>query len=322
MKTIKTTFGIILGMSLACVTAKAQDTHFTHIKASPMMLNPAATGHIDGSTMRISANYRTQWGVLGANLTSTAINFDVSREKLGFGGYIMNYNQADVINNLNVVGSFSYEITESSNRKYHIVTGLQLGLIHRKLNQNNLTFDNQYEDGNFDIDLPSGENFARGSRFMPETAFGALYYNTNKRKVFKPFAGFSIYHLTAPKENLLDGDKSRLPRKWVGNVGAEYKIDKAQSIRPNFLYARQGTAQEIVALMGYKYKFDYGGYELDIDLGYRYRDAVLARCGFKVKDNIYAISYDFNVSSLRTFTRGRNALEFSAIFIPKGRFFL
>src|SRR5205085_9109880 len=50
----------------ACVNiASAQDPHFSQFYYSPLTVNPAMTGSIEG-TWRVGINYRNQWGSISA----------------------------------------------------------------------------------------------------------------------------------------------------------------------------------------------------------------------------------------------------------------
>ena len=54
----------------------AQDPHFSQFYASPMTLNPALTGKIDGN-FRLAANYRNQWPTINNAFTTATASFDM-----------------------------------------------------------------------------------------------------------------------------------------------------------------------------------------------------------------------------------------------------
>ena len=56
---------VLLCIILATVTVSgyAQDIHFSQFYASPLTMNPAMTGMMDG-TFRATAQYREQWSSL------------------------------------------------------------------------------------------------------------------------------------------------------------------------------------------------------------------------------------------------------------------
>jgi len=301
---------------------KAQDPHLSQWQVSPMLMNAAQTGYIPNAQMRISANYRSQWASLGNNISTMALSFDKNKVNTpwSYGGYILNNNLADVFNNTALVGSVAYEITEPNNGKYHIMGGIQLGLIYKKFDITRLIFDNQWNDGNFDADLPSGEILNNQSRLLPETAIGMFYYNDNKEHALRPYAGFGLNHLTQPKENFLGGDITNLPLRWNATLGAKWFKDEYLTLSPYAMYMVQGTATEKIGGFTTEYKFKDTEYRAMLDLGYRVDDAVIIQAGFYLRDNWYRISYDVNVSPLKEYTGGRNAIEFSVTFTPEKGF--
>ncbi len=315
---------IAAGMMIAsCTVAKAQDPHLSQWQVSPMLLNPAQTGVIEDADIRVSANYRSQWASVGSNISTLSLAYDrnLTDKPWSYGGYIVNNNLADIFNNTSFVGSVSYEITEPNNNKYHILTGVQLGLIYKRLDISRLTFDNQYNDGNFDPDLPSNETLNKQSRLLPETAIGGFYYNDNPEKTLLPWAGFGLKHLTQPNEAFLDGPKSSLPILWNVQAGATWIKNENLNIKPYAMYMAQSTATEMIGGIGFDYGFEDTEYRALLDLSYRVDDAVIVQAGFHMKDNWYRISYDIHVSPLRNYSGGRNAIEFSAIFVPKNGLF-
>src|SRR5690606_40184242 len=57
----------------------------------------------------------------------------------------------------------AYNVSDKS-AKHTLSVGTTLGLIYKKLNQQELVWDAQYDDGYFNTDLPSGEFFEKGAR--------------------------------------------------------------------------------------------------------------------------------------------------------------
>jgi len=300
----------------------AQDSHLSQWKENPVLLNPAETGRIIDGEVRIIATYRSQWGNFGSGITTTAISFDMKRgkRKMTYGGYLKSSNLANIFTNTSFVGSAAYEITKPSNKKYHIKTGVQIGGAYKRFDQNKLTFDNQYNNGNFDSDLPNGENFVVESKLLPETAIGFSYYNTYKKNKLKPFGGFSASHLTKPKISYSGEMITSTPAKWSGYAGSIIELDKWFTITPYALYMKQGSATELFAGIATNYRFNIDVSAV-LDIGYRNKDAAIIQAGINIRDSWYRISYDINTSPMKNFIRGSNALEFSVTVIPKGRFF-
>src|SRR5690606_15531324 len=98
-------------------------------------------------------------------------------------------------------------------------------LIYKKINDQNLIWDAQYDNGNFNTDLPSGELFERGARLMPDVSIGIAYRSTSPRKRMNPFANFALFHVTTPNESILRTTKSDLPIRYSVNGGVRVAVN-------------------------------------------------------------------------------------------------
>ena len=311
----KSVYVIIIFLFAIVLKASSQDAHFSQYDASPIVLNPALTGMFKDGDFRVSSQYRNQWGAIASNLTTTTLSFDLPLQKRwGVGGYILNSDEARYFNVFNFLLSGAYEITTPDQDKHKLTVGLQFGIICKNTKDYKLVFDNQYYDGNFDPDLPNSENLEQNNLLMPEVNYGILYATIEKGKTINPYGGFSIFHITSPKESFYRLDDFRLPRKYVLHGGAFIKITDKIKLDPKFLLMRQTNATEInVGLRGY-YQLPNSDITLIGGAFYRVKDAVIPVIGINYKNFIYKMSYDINTSSLKEYSRGRGGLEFSLVF--------
>jgi len=297
-----------------CASVSAQDAHFSQFDASPMMANPAMTGMFDVADFRIGSNFRSQWGQLTHSFVSTAISFDMPIEdRFGLGGHMVNYDQGGVINTFNMGASAAYNIADPR-AKFLMTVGLHAGFLYKKINDVDLLFDNQYADGYFDSRLPSGENFEKGGRLMPDVSLGIAYKSNNSRKTTNPYFNFSAHHLTSPDENILSSVKSELPIRYSASGGVIVAINRFVFLRPMAMYQKQRNDQSLnIGLIGKK-KLDGTIYEVIGGLSHRVQDAAIIHLGLKHGLNTYRFSYDLNTSSLGEFTGRKGAIEFSIIY--------
>ncbi len=306
---------IALALALCAAGAlQAQDGHLSHYDAAPALLNPALTGMYDNADFRLTSNVRSQWNSLSSSFITTGFGYDVAMQgRYGFGTYLNNYNMAGIMNTFQWGASAAYNVSEKDAR--HILSaGINLGLIYKKMNDQQLVWDAQYDNGNFNTDLPSGENFMKGARLMPEVAIGISYKsNTNRRRV-NPYANAALFHVTTPDESILRTTKSDLPIRYSANAGAKIELVENTYLIPMGLYMRQGADQQVnVGMMA---EVGLGGsvYSVVGGLAYRMNDAVIVQAGLKHKAVVYRFSYDANVSSLSTYTRRNGAFEFSLVY--------
>jgi type IX secretion system PorP/SprF family membrane protein len=315
MKKLVLSITIVLGCALSSL--HAQDAQFSQLENLPLLTNPATTGLFTNNDINLGAVYRNQWSSLSSSINSFALSFDLPpfRDRWGVGAYLKNTDEIGIINTFSFIVSGSYIISDPKNNKNYVLSaGLQLGFIYKRINIDNMTFDQQYEAGNFNPDIASGETFIRQNTMMPDANIGFYYRNTNSQKHFRPYGGFSVFHLTYPKEQFLDGVIDHLPLRYFFELGATYEINESTSIVPVVYYQKQREFQQVlINVLGY-YNINDTPYKVIAGFGYRYQDAVIMHLGFQHGLNIFRFSYDFNVSDLKTYTKNRGAMEFSLIY--------
>ena len=209
---MRTTNNLLLSL-IALVGAgqlQAQDGQLSQYDAAPVLLNPALTGMYENADFRMGSNVRSQWNSLSSSFLTTAFSYDMSMQRrYGFGSYLSNYNMAGIMNTFQFGVTGAYNVSDSK-ADHTLSVGVNLGLIYKKINDQQLVWDAQYDDGYFNSDLPSGEFMQRGARLMPEVSVGVAYRATNARKRFNPFGNFALFHVTTPDESILRTEESEL----------------------------------------------------------------------------------------------------------------
>lgn len=314
---------LISGISIIFMfnSTYGQDVQMSQYDASPVILNPALTGMKQNLKYRIVQQYRNQWdAVARKSFVSTALAYDMNlQQKWGVGGYLVNDNSSRIFNSFSFVLSGAHDITMGNQDKHHIYVGLQGGFIYKTLRLNQYTFDKQYSNGSFDTDLPSGETFEKSKRYMPEVNFGFAYANTDDAKKIHPYGGLSVMHCTYPKSNFLsEGEESHLPLRYNINAGSLIEINDKITLDPKILIMKQNTAWQFNPGILTHYILEASDLHLMGGIFYRVNDAIITQVGLYYKNFIYRISYDFNVSKLKTFSQYKGGVEFSIIFYKTG----
>lgn len=299
---------------------RAQDFHLSMYDAAPLFLNPAMTGLVE-SKMRAHLHYRNQWNAIAYKPFTTALaSFDIPKDKWGYGGQITNFRAGyGNYNVLQVLGSLSYAVPVDDQRYHNLSFGLQLGFNQKRLEYQLLTFDSQWSTangGSFDRSAQNYENISSGVFFQEVANFGALYYYAKQQTRINPFAGFSIFNLTKPKDSFL-GQDTRLPRRYYLHLGTRINATEIFYFIPKLLiYKQSNIVQQTYAVdAGYYFK----GERFYALAGYTFRvnDASIVYVGLKKDNYIFKFSYDFNVSNLRGVTKTRGAYEISITWLGK-----
>jgi type IX secretion system PorP/SprF family membrane protein len=302
----------------ATITASAQDYHLSQYEMAPLYLNPALTGRYMGekNDFRVSGNYRTQWQKMqGKPYSTVAVGYDMPFEKWGFGGYIVdNIAGNGAYSTLNITASAAYEITGGSSGPHYLTTGLQMGVMQKSVNADDLLFESQYTTSNgLDASLSSGEGLTREHLKRFDANVGMFYKYSDKNKTARPYLGLSIYHATMPNESF-NGETNKMPMRFNVNAGCDLQVNENFLLVPALLYMNQKKAKEINA--GIKGYYDISGtpYNLMLGANYRVKDAFVVQIGIKQFNSEFRISYDIVPSYLRGFGASRDGFEMGIIY--------
>ena len=308
-----------------------QDIHFSQFQASPLLLNAANTGpteHFEQNhyaDYRVGLNYRNQWSSFIKPFVTFSGFFDkVFSKELIKGGYlgaglVLYSDKAGTADftTQSFLGSVAFHMKMGANDEHLISVGLQGGLVQKGANYDNLRFGNQYESVNFSSDASNGESLTSNS--INYGLFnGGLNWSYRLNSDLKVNAGLSMFNLNSPKESFYESSDNALNSRMMISAGANYQLSDLISIMPAVLFAGQSKANEFLigSSMGYKIK-DIPLMQVTglFGLYYRSADAIVLTPGVEYNNYRFGVSYDVNVSSLRTATKMKGALELSLVYI-------
>ncbi|GAA0553468.1 PorP/SprF family type IX secretion system membrane protein [Chitinophaga japonensis] len=320
MKTTIITLCMLIVATLAAFESRAQiDPHFSQYYVYPAWLNPALTGAFDGD-YRLSAIYRTQWGNVSSPFSTFGASADIRTDRnFNFGASVLNQTAGDGgYHYTTAYANFAYTgVKFGAQQTHQLAFGMQLGLIQRKFDPTKLTFGDQwnpitgYNPGNTTADV-----LTRTSAMSFDAGAGVLYYDAAPGKKYNLFGGFSVAHLSRPKDQFSGKGDARFPLRYIGHAGVRLALSDVLSLTPNVMYMRQGSASE--KMIG-AYAQMNAAMNTDFLLGANYRldDAFSAYAGFIYKTMMLGASYDINTSDLGKMVRGSNSFEVSLTFIGR-----
>jgi type IX secretion system PorP/SprF family membrane protein len=313
-------FSVII-LASSCIVS-AQDIHFSQFYASPMNLNPALAGVIDGD-FRIAAIYRNQWASVSTPYITAGGSFDLripieklKKDILAAGINVVNNKSGDgKLGMMNVSLSAAYHKRLDKNGNHFLGLALQPGFVQRKLSPNDLLFPNQYNGSILDPSRPNGENFASNNINYFDMNTGLLYSGKLSKR-FGLMQGISMYHLTKPKETFNNDNSARLQNRFTVHGGLRIKIVDWIYLTPNYIFQYQNKAME--TNFGSAVEFHVKGKKENVILNvggwYRLNDAAIASAGVEYKKLRMGVSYDFNTSSLQPATNKRGGFELTLIY--------
>jgi type IX secretion system PorP/SprF family membrane protein len=303
---------------------RAQDIHFTQIQATPLLINPAATG-ISDNDFRIVNNFRNQWRTVEEPYNTYSISGDArlftGRQAWGMGAYMIH--DMSMGNRL-VRDKFflSFSVTKFY-RNHQFVIGFQPGISSCRFDQSRITFNSQFSnaDGTFSTSLPSYENLLSDKLAYFDCNAGFLW--RARIKNYRMAAGFSVSHLNRPVESFTqDEEDAHLPLRYNIHGNVSIPLTERIDVVPMILYSQTGSSRECVAgsLGGYAFnnaempvKNVYALALLRIN-PFENMDALMLGVGAQILKFELCISYDFNISILHEATNFYGAFEISLIY--------
>ena len=333
-------------LGLACVSALAQDVHFTQFYASPLTLNPALTGGFDGR-VRSSIIYRDQWRGALANpfvTTSAALDFRFPMRVGGRDGGdaaaagIMFVNdrvrEFDYSHNQIMISGAYHKMLDKRTNQI-LSGGIQLGIGQRNINYSDLSFEDQFSirpNGSFGYFNDTREELPPNNIAYFDLNAG-INYSYAPRGRAALYAGAAVHHITEPDLSFAtrDDDETNvaveqpLRQKYSAHVAGSIPVTSTFAVLPRALFQVQGP--HVQAVLGTNVRlatdefssvaFHLGSWvrgvrNVEEGLGL---DAVVALVGFEYKNVLLGTSYDIGVSDFTAGARGRGALEISLAYL-------
>ena len=319
---------LIVALCLVANSLLAQDIHYSQFYADPLRLNPANTGNFNGD-YRFGANARNQWQAVPVpyNTLSGYTDWAFLRNQrsntpawLGAGLRLLADQAGD--------GKLStYEIQTLIGGHKALTPNLYASVgggftwVQKQIDFGQLYFNNQWNEIDFDPDANNQENLIGNRLNYLDLQAGGLvsYAQANK---WSANIGMSVLHVNQPKVSFLNGGDNRMGVRYIAQISSTITANSRLSIEPAAYFTTQKRAAELVIGSNIAYTLANSGsaykpkpMKAYAGLWYRYRDALTPLVGVEVNDYRILLSYDINISTLRTATQGRGGLELSLVHV-------
>jgi hypothetical protein len=220
-----------------------------------------------------------------------------------------------------ILPALNYHKSLSNEKTMYLSLGFMGGLIRKSLDITKITTDNQYNGGGYDPSLPTGETMLSPNYSTWDASVGMSFnttFGTDQRNSM--FIGGAYHHLNRPKSSFYRNRSIELSPKYVGSIGIKWSLDDESAITLQADHSVQGSNNETIAGGLYSHKL---GYDLDNNPTYtlsgglflRWKDALVPVIKIEWGHLATALSYDVNVSPLKTVSMGRGGFELSLSYI-------
>ncbi|WP_143305018.1 PorP/SprF family type IX secretion system membrane protein [Chitinophaga vietnamensis] len=324
---MKTIYRIL--MLLVCLASApelfAQDIHLSQFYETPILRNPALIGIFNGD-VRIQAVYRNQWNSVTipyqTGTLSGELKFPVGRSNdYVTAGMQFTYDRAGTskLQSTQVFPAINYHKSLSEDKSSFLSLGFMGGFVQRQFDPTNMTFNNQYTNGRFDPAAATGEEgrlALKGYSYLD--AGVGLSYNSVIREDINYYIGVGYYHFNRAKVSFYKDNSIQLEPKLTFNAGITFPAAERVKVIAEYNQLHQGTYSEYIggAMIGYGLLNEglestrgvYGGLFL------RWNDAIIPTIKLDMDKYEVSMSYDTNISKLRTASQTFGGFEISLVF--------
>lgn len=319
MKHLYKTFFFFLAL-FSAEAALAQDIHFSQFYETPLYRNPALAGIVSGD-VRVQAVYRTQWNSIAHAYKTASLSGEY---KLAVGnsddfltaGLQLFSDKAGTaaLTTTQVLPALNYHKSLSTVRNTYLSIGFMGGFVQRRFDRSKITTNSQYNGGG------DGENISQPQYTYLDGSVGAsLNANFGESVDNNFFIGAAYHHFNKPKTSFYrNGDMSLSP-KYVFSGGIKFGVTETSYLTIEGDYFQQGRSKEIIggAMYGVKMgnDLDHPDYTLHGGAFIRLNDAVIPTVKLDYHPFSVGLSYDVNISTLKTSSYGRGGFELSVTYI-------
>lgn len=321
---------LLLLLLLSCtILAKSQDPHFSQFFSSPLTLSPAFTGKFDGN-LRVAGNYRNQWPTINqAYRTGTvSVDFPIMINQIDYrdtwGVGVMAYTDKSAAGAV----SFNYVSFSTAFHKGLDEDGYKqigLGLQGTYSNMNIYTADLKFEDQLTPLGFTGVTSETFGNTILKSSYFdvnAGLLYTTSSSDKNNLYAGVSVYHINRPKQNFTANSYYLLSPRATFHAGGYFPVGETNTLHISGLYSTQAKAHE--TLLGAAMQFATGSdansenpVSFYAGTWIRFGDALIPYLGLEYNHLRFGLTYDINMSDLKSASESRGGLEISLIYIVK-----
>ncbi len=320
---MKKTIPIFITLVIALcpwLAASSQDIHFSQFFETPLWRNPSLAGIYTGD-IRVQAVYRDQWNSITNAYKTGSLNAEFkmhigkSNDFITTGLQII-YDKAGTISwtSTHVLPVLNYHKSLSNDRNKYLSLGFMGGWVQRRFDQSKITTNSQYDNGGV------GENFTSPQYNYLDASVGMSYNSSIGDNVNNNFfIGAAYHHINKPGNSFYRNTGIEMHPKLVFSVGLRFGVTDNTYMTVLADQSIQGGFKEIVggAMCGLKIGEDADNPAYTIHAGafLRWNDAIIPVVKLDYNPFSVALSYDVNISKLKTTSYGKGGFELSVSYI-------
>jgi hypothetical protein len=196
--------------------------------------------------------------------------------------------------------------------------GFMAGWVQRRIDRSRITSDSQFDGTGFNPGAADGENNLQNNYSYFDGSIGMSFNSQiGSNENNNIFLGFGYHHFNKPATISFYGAANEMTPKWVGSLGVRFGINDYGYFTIQGDHSKQGTYQETIGGALYTWKLDAiddPKYQFHAGAFLRWKDAFIPVIKIESSPLALAVSYDVNISPLKTASQGRGGMEISLTY--------
>jgi type IX secretion system PorP/SprF family membrane protein len=303
----------------SALKSAGQDINFSQFYELPLLRNPGLAGIFKGD-IRLTGAMRNQWSSVTVPYKTESLSAEC---RFGLSQNSDDYLITGIQITNDVAGDSKLGKTQflpvialnkvlSSERDTYLSLGIMGGPVQQRFDPTKLKFDDQFVNGSYSPSNPTQQTFSRTEFTYLDGSVGLIFSSTMGNDI-SYYIGAGYYHFTKPKVAFNEQNDIVLNRKFIVNGGFAAPTSDLDKLIFYVDYFRQGGNNQ--AQGGIIYKRTLIEYEddesvsLSIGSFIRWNDAVIPMIKVDLARFAFGLSYDVNISKLKTASQVRGGFE-------------
>ena len=326
--------GILLFIcaSSLVLNLNAQDIHFSQFWNNSLQYNPGMVG-VTPANFRVSAGYRNQWASVASPYKTYVFNVDGRIDTKGTAAIGTGLSIYKDIAGDTDFGTTNVRLNLGTilklDRHQKLSFGIAGGFIQKNINPSSLQWGSQYQGGQYNAAIDPGEQINMEPGFRGDISAGVVYvYHAGEKYMtandqLNVKVGFAVNHINRPKHEWYLGNSDTLYRNLTSMGEVMIGVGNSRlTLVPSYLLHFQGPSKEIFVGSLFRYRLQEASKitglvksaYLSLGTHLRVGDAFVPSLMLEIHKYAIGISYDYNISKLRTASNGNGGFELTFKF--------
>ena len=298
----------------AVLQSNAQDVHFSQFFEAPLVRNPSLAGIFTGD-VRVQGVYRSQWQSVTTPFVTQSLDAEYkmpvgqSNDFITLGMQILHDKAGTTaLTTTDVYPALNYHKALTNDKSTYLSMGFMGGWVQNRFDRSKMTTNSMY-NGTGD-----GETFLKPLYSYWDASVGISYnaqLNSNPENNF--YIGAAYHHFNKPKNSFYQDPSVEVTPKTDFSAGIRFAVTDWSYVTLQANQSFQGAYQESIlgGLYGVKLGDDPENPRYTVHGGvfFRVNDAIIPVLKMDYRPFAFSLSYDVNISQLRSSSYGRGGFE-------------